>query len=213
MIIDGEEAYRLEEITSKISGKKKPRSRKRDPIEFPLPTGYYSPEEPLGLITHLRLLTKYLIKVKKEFASSKSEIKDGDFISDLLQQTSADIAWKPVHNAFQKCIEFSWLEACLYILRQLHISVTPKELVDSFRNNRQPEGTSALDYVNSMQDLAKGLYGILKAKEALLIVTENLCETRIQLPVLEKIHCKEITSFTDLFNWVVQFHERHIGPL
>ena len=143
MIIGNEETYELEDLTTQLYPLKKARTGSAGDI--PQPAGPYSPDEPLGLVGYLRQLTARLIQVKKGYLRSRYCYEDRDFIQDILHHYQSDVtqrdrSWKPVIDALKRCIDFSWPEACLQILRQLRVSVTAQELVDSYKAHRQASG-------------------------------------------------------------------------
>ena len=170
------------------------------------------------MISYLPLLTTHLNKAKKEYAKSKNRFEDRDFIQDLIQQASQNLSrkdrsWEPVLEVLKRCVELTWPETCLQILRQLHISATAQELVDNFKSYKQSASVGVEEYILLMQARAKGLSGILKRRDAMRHTVENLSETRIQKPLEKLILEGTITSFADLYNHAVDLHERYVGSL
>ena len=86
LVIGPEETFDLEDLAYQLKEYKKHHIKTR--ITVPPPTD--SLEDPLNLVTYLRILTSKLISVKKECLATKYKIDDSDFISDVGQCLATD---------------------------------------------------------------------------------------------------------------------------
>ena len=122
-------------------------------------------------------------------------------------------AWPPtkrIQEVISGFTDMTWPEACLKIIRRFHALVTPDELRDSYKNCKQLDQSDE-DYIVHMEVKARGLSGTLSKKDALRYTVANLKESRIRLPLEDKVNEGEISTFSDLFKWAVEFNQRYVG--
>ena len=105
--------------------------------------------------------------------------------------------WEPLQEIVGSLRDMSWQEAVLTILRRLrlHVSVTPEDLVDSYKGFKQNDLTDE-DYIIQMDERSRDLSGVLSRKEALLYAATNLKEPRVQKRLVRMVKSEELTTLT-----------------
>ena len=122
-------------------------------------------------------------------------------------------SWEPIQDIVRGLRDMSWPEACLKILRRLHVSVTPEELVDSYKTHKQERNVSDEDYIIQMDERSNGLWSVLSRKDALLYAASNLREPRVRKRLEKMVKSDHITTFDELFNNVVELNEDYVGTV
>jgi hypothetical protein len=105
------------------------------------------PTATLLLVTYLRVMTKRLIEAKQDSQASSYRLEDKDFLVDILKHLGPDSArkdktWLPLLDTLAECSGMAWAECCFQVLKRFHVTVTPRELADDFKSNRQKVGNT-----------------------------------------------------------------------
>jgi hypothetical protein len=170
-------------------------------------------EHRLTIVTYLRTLTTGLIKAKKASHLAGYRFEDSVFLQELVRSLQSDnnrksSSYQALTKALQECHDMAWPEVCLHVLRVLHVSATPQDLIEDFKARVQLDSMDEEEYVRHMKGLYRQLSGVLQKKDALLYTAQNLRDSRSAHDrLVERINAGIVTHFGELFNMVTELRQ------